>query len=300
MKTPINQKIIDSTKLSLFHSNENENFQLNIIKLANKCCLFTCEQVSLLMNEIKNREFKIPMITLLYPNVIDKENFQIINNTLESQSEKNLLDQLIKKNYNVEKGKSQKNKSIPNFKINEISFSELKNNSNFYIEQLKTENSYALNSQDNEVLISNQNLNTESKLNKTTNYILESDISYKNLLVSNDRLAKFIKSKSFKEEINFKKKLSQLRSFLNNNYISINQSVKIISFFATEENTAKEFVLGVYPCIYDPQNIEDLVRKIEAVEVQDALRVKLFCMPNFHFEIYEANAGQSNCCCVVF
>jgi len=303
MKTPIDQQIIESTKLSLYQSNEKEKFQLNVIKLAIKCCLFTCEQVCFLMNEVKIPELKIAIITLIYPNIIDKDNFEVINISFEKESEKNLLDQLIKKNYKEEKVKLYKLKSADNFKNREICFSLLKNDPNHYKDKLKTEKNFSMYTHEDEIIMSDQSMSfhSESRLTNTIDNRLESAISYKNILISNYRLAKYIKSKSFTDEINLKKKLSQFRSFLNNNYISISQSLKIISFLGPEadEILVKEFILAVYPCLYDPQNIEYLIRKIEIIEIQDAIRIKLIGMPNFHFQIYEFNTDQNNCCCII-
>jgi len=300
MKTPVDLKIIDSIKISLYHLNDKEEYQLNVIKLALKSSVFTCDQLFLIINEINNREFMLAIITLIYPNIIDRKNFQNVYKYLESQREKEILERLIHKNYYENKQKLLKLKSSQLIDCDDIDYAELQKNQNYYIEKLKGDKSLLTNSDYDEIFDSFKIQNTKKLNNTDTGNTNNTDISYNSILISNEHLNSFLKSSNVKDQINSRKKLSELRSFVNNNFLSVSQCLKIISHFANEDEMRTEFVLAVYPVIYDPQNIEYLIREIESDIIQNSLRIKLIDLPNFSFGILENNTAHCGCCCNIF
>ena len=280
MKTPISDTTIESIKKGLIKSSKLE-FQDNILKLAMKCCYFTCGQACNFANEFHNNKYKIIAITTIYPNISDKINKQIILNYLGNDIDISLFEKIIFQNYKY------KNLNIEYSKELKFEYSDLKTNTNLYINKIK-----------NKINLNKNNIENLSKK------LISSKGLYgdpNNFLIDDEVLDEILNNKILNSEKDKRQKINELKDLLENSYICTINSVKIMKkFFFQNDDLKKNYIMTIYPFLYEPQNIEILIFLIDSEEEKDITRKKVIDCENYYFEIPQNYSGNSICCCIIF
>lgn len=270
MLTPIGNQTMEFLRESLSYSDNIED-QYLILELAARTTLFSCEQGQEIINILdfneKNKKMLVVVITLFYKNIIDKQNFHLIKKNISDEKQCALFEAAIK----TTSGKvvyPEHSKITPN------NYDE---NPNVYIEKVAKVKNIGKN------VVKTNDPNNDRKL------IMQEEFN-----------KKLTQLKSF-----FQKSpdelLKQIKITFESHYITSNNAMDILSNKTEKlcDEVKKDTIIEIYPYLYDPQNIERLIKTILTKDQQNYLRSTLLTMPNYYFEI-KGEIKDAGCCCVMF
>ena len=271
MKSPIIAENFEILKNNLFSFKKNWEYTINIFELAKRTTYFTMSQIKGIITYVENNEIRLYIINKIFPNILDRSKYEefkkVFNNEEQYQSLINLI------NFNYDEKEIYENDE--NYELYKKWEKEIEKDDLFFIRKLSE--------------------------------IKNSDF----FAVYNSESTEGIADNAFtKLKIEVKRKVTpkRLRDLLGERItISVKKAQELLKELEIDDNyddLFMQYILRIYPCLNDPQNIEVLVDEIKSEEIRNDCRMNMLNLPNRYFNI-KGHEYTGACCdvsenCLIF